>query len=157
SAKRLRPRVVAFVRLAVIGLAVAAVTAFVFLRRREVARVEGERAALLAAVRAQSASLRPDEKNALARVETWLARLSSGYEGDLLTENLRVADVATRPSVYVRGPLGAFANPAAIAPAAAASAKDAFLLCLVAPPASRAEKVMLGKVRTAYAGAELHT
>jgi hypothetical protein len=57
-----------------------------------------------------------------------------------------------RPSVYVRGPIGAFKTPATIADAAASSTKDALVLCLLDPPESRAEKTIAAKVRAAYGG-----
>jgi hypothetical protein len=55
--------------------------------------------------------------------------------------------------LYVRGPLAAFATPGdSIAAAAATSGKDALVVCLLEPPASRAEAPLLDRTRTAYAG-----
>jgi hypothetical protein len=85
-----------------------------------------------------------------------LSALAAAYEGDIVVDELHPTKaldaVLARASVYVRGPVSAFANPAAIADVASASTRDSLLLCLLDPPASRAEKVVLAKVRAAYAG-----
>jgi hypothetical protein len=95
-----------------------------------------------------------DDTAAFARAETWLARLAGPYEGDFIAPALRAKGaldtLLTQPLVYVRGPALAFATSRS--EAIAASTKDALVLCLVEPPASRAEKAMLGKVRVAYGG-----
>jgi hypothetical protein len=81
-------------------------------------------------------------------------RSARAYEGDLIAEELRapgaLGTLLARPTVYVHGPLEAFAASARIADAASTSAKDSFLLCLLDPPPSRSEKALLGSVRTAY-------
>jgi hypothetical protein len=145
-------RFTALLRAAIVLLVLAVVVSFFRFRRREVQKVEGERAALLSAVRVQSGSLTPDDRASFTKVEALVQRFAGPYEGDVAAPELRLADVVARPAVYVRGPSAALATPQALAQQAALSAKDAFLLCLVEPPASRAEKVVLAKTRIAYSG-----
>lgn len=156
GARRIAPRFVAVARLGLVLAVAFGIYAFVSVRRRERQEVERSRAALLDSVRAQGASLTPAEKGSVARAESWLVRFAGPAEDDLVTAELRAPGALTallkREIVYVRGPLGAFRNPARIAEAASASAKDALLLCLVDPPSSRVEKVMFEQVRVAYSG-----
>jgi hypothetical protein len=87
------------------------------------------------------------------RAEVWLMGLSGAYEGDLVTDEVRptgaLAALLRQPAVYVRGPVDAFGSPRTIAEAAATSAKDAVLLCLMDPPASRKEGAALERLRGA--------
>ena len=154
-------RVTARFRTSLLRLAIAlSITALVstalISRRRYRQEVTRARAALLENVHANHASMTPDERSFMSRVEPWLFGLAASYEGDVLADELRPAkalDAAlARPSVYVRGPISAFGTSAAIADAAAASTRDSFLLCLLDPPASRGEKAVLSKVRMAYGG-----
>jgi hypothetical protein len=125
-------------------------------RRRYQQEVSRARAALLDTVQANSTLVTADERSFMGRVEPWLLALAASYEGGVMADELRPAKafdaVLARPSVYVRGPVSAFGTSTAIAQTAAASTRDTFLLCLLDPPASRAEKVVLSKVRAAYAG-----
>lgn len=150
----LAPGLVSAARLAVVAIVVAGILAVVLGQRRDRRALETARAGLLEAVRRQSASLTPADQGFVARVESLLVRSAGPYEGDLVADELRspagFAAVLARPSVYVRGPLPAFATAAGIAEAAAGSTRDPLLLCLLDPPPSRAEKVLLGKVRAAY-------
>jgi hypothetical protein len=138
--------------LAVIALASTALLA----RRRYQQEVSRTRSTLLDTVHAQNASITADERSFMSRVEPWLFGLAASYEGDTVVDQLRPAKaldaVLARPSVYVRGPVSAFGTSAAISDTASASTRDAFLLCLLDPPASRVEKVVLSKVRAAYGG-----
>ena len=152
----LAPRLVALVRLGlVVGLAFAGYAA-VSARRSARQEIERTRASLLSAVQAQAASLTPQERSAVVRADSSLVKLAGDYQGDLVAPGLRGPDALkktlARPAMYVRGPLGSFVNPARIAEAAALSGKDSLLLCLMEPPASKAEKVLLGPVRAAYTG-----
>jgi hypothetical protein len=153
------PRVVSVVRLGVVAAIVLLAWTLVIVRYREHRAIERTRAALLDTVRKHAASLGADEARFVARAEPWLVRLSGPYEGDLVSGEMRGVEasraILARPAVYVRGPLASFATPAGIASTASTSVKDAFLLCLVDRPVSRAEKVLLSKVRTAYAGGPL--
>jgi len=150
------PRTKALVRAGIVVLVVTLVVWVLQVRRAERQALERQRAALLEAVRAQSASLGPDDRGAVGRIEAWLPRFAGPYEGDFIAPEARPASALTalvaRPMVYVRGPLEAFAAPSGIAGAAAASVKDALAVCLVEPAASRGEKALLGKVRPAYSG-----
>jgi hypothetical protein len=141
-----------------IAVLLTAVTSTVLLaRRRYRQEVSRARAELLETVQANSALLTADERSFMTRVEPWLLGLAASYEGDLVADELRASKALettlARPSVYVRGPATAFGTSAAIADAASASTRDSFLLCLLDPPASRAEKVVASKVRALYAGA----
>lgn len=152
--RRLTPRLVSLARLALLVVVVGAVASFLVARHDDERDRARRRAQLLADVRAHAASLTPADLEAVPRIESWLVRASGDYEGDLVDGELRAPKALTavleRPAVYVRGPLSGFGTPAKIAQTAAASAKDALLLCLVEPPASRVENVMLGTVRLAY-------
>jgi hypothetical protein len=162
STKRAREkRVTARLRTSLLRLTIAVgVTALVstalVARRRYQQEVSRARSALLDTVHVQNASLSADERSFMSRVEPWLSGLAASYEGDVVADELRPAKAldATlgRPSVYVRGPLAAFGTSAAIADTASASTRDSFLLCLLDPPASRVEKVVLSKVRALYGG-----
>jgi hypothetical protein len=134
-------------------LALAALAyGFVTTHRKTKRETEEARAKLLEAIRVESTALGPEELGFMGRVEPWLQRLSRAYEGDVVTEQLRgdkeLPALLQRPSVYVRGPIGAFGSTAAIAEAASTSVKDAFVVCLLDPPGSRTERALLAKVRS---------
>jgi hypothetical protein len=56
--------------------------------------------------------------------------------------------------VYVRLPLAGVRGTASLEQAAAQSFKDALVLCLLDPPASRSEKLLVSRARRAFAGHE---
>lgn len=154
--RRLSPRVVALLRVAVVAVVALGIYTVVSGRRRDREELERARGLLLEAVRVQAASLTAEDRGAVTRAESWLMRSAGEYEGDYVSAELRApgalgAALAT-PAMYVRGPLGAFRSPSLIATAAASSAKDALVLCLKEPPASRTEKVLLEEVHVAYGG-----
>jgi hypothetical protein len=153
SSTRLRA---SLLRLTVAVAVTALATAAVLARRRYREGMASTRASLLETVHAQGAVLSPDERTFLSRVEFWVTGLAAPYEGDIVTDELRVPKgfdaLLARPSLYVRGPVSAFANSNAVADTASASTRDSLLLCMLDPPASRAEKIVLSKVRTAYSG-----
>jgi hypothetical protein len=150
----LAPRLVSVARFAVVLALALALVAFVLVRRRDRRELSLAREALLSSVRAEAPSLTSEDRQTLVRAETWLVRAAGAYDGDLVADELRapgaLAALLARPALYVRGPVGAFTTPARIAEAAALSSKDALLLCLVDPPASRVEMTMLSRVRVAY-------
>jgi hypothetical protein len=154
--RRLPPRLVLLARAALVLVVTLGVYTVVSGRRHDRAELERTRAGLLDAVGAQSAGITEEEKGAVTRAESWLMRSSGEYEGELVAKELRAPGALTaalgRPAIWVRGPLGAFKSPMLIADAAATSAKDSLLLCLLEPPASRVEKVLFEKVHVAYAG-----
>ena len=164
GARGVSPRLVALARVAVVLAIGGAVWGMIRAKRHEQAELEGARQSILAVVTPRASALTPDDRAALVVMDSWLARGSARYDGDFVDEGMRapgaLAAVMAKQSVYVRGALGSFVNPARINEAAAASSKDALLLCLTEPPASKQEKVLLGPVRTAYQNAgvvEQHT
>lgn len=149
-------RFVSVFRLVTLVLSVLAAAVLLQLRHRERDALERSRAALLERVRARAASLPPDDRKPLRRIEPWLVRGSGQYEGDLVAPELRepgtLGSFLSRPLVYVRGPMSEFSGPAGIGTTAATSLKDALLLCLLSPPSSRTESAVLTKVHGAYGG-----
>lgn len=150
----LRPRLVAAVRFAVVLGVVFASGSFAMARRHDKREIDSSKAALLAAVHARAATVTAEDRGAVARMESWLISFSGAYEGDFVADELRgsgaFAAAMTRSAVYVRGPVAMFVDPPKIAETAATSAKDSLLLCLLEPPPSHVETVMLPKVRIAY-------
>ena len=118
--------------------------------------VERARFALLDTLHTRGAGSLPADRDALAGMESWVARLAGPYEGDLVAEEMRGPGAAhavlAQPMVYVHAPLLSFVPPGSIADAATISFKDALLACLVEPPAPRTERSMLVRVRDAYRG-----
>lgn len=152
----LSPRVVSIVRLGLLLGVAAFVYSVIGVRTRDRQELERTRTELLDAVRKESASLTEADKSSTARAEASLVAFSRTYDGEVVADELRapagLATALARPLVYVRGPIGAFSTSRRIAEIAATSTKDALLLCLLQPPASRVESVMLATVRVAYAG-----
>ena len=152
--RRITPRLKSLVRVGVVLAAAAIVTSVVVARRREHDAFEKDRAALLAAVDKESASLTEKDRHAVERVEALVPRLGGTYEGDVVAPEVRapgaIGALLARPAMYLRGPLDDFANAAGVKRAAGASLKDALVVCLLDPPAARTEKALLPKVRAAY-------
>ena len=153
SAGRLRT---SLLRLTIAVAVTALATTAILARRRYNQEVARTRASLLDTVHAQGAALTPEERTFMSRVAPWITGLAGAYEGDIVADELRLPKgidaVLARPSVYVRGPVAAFGNGNAIADTASASTRDSLVLCLLDPPASRVEKVVLSKVRAVYGG-----
>lgn len=141
-------RIVAVARVVLVITVVFAIYTAVMIRRTAQRDVERSRAQLLEAVRARSAGLSDHDRGSLARVESWLVKLSGAYEGDVLGDATSLA----KPMVYVRGSIASFGTADQIAQAAAVSYKDALLLCLLDPPKTRLEPELLAKVHLARAG-----
>ena len=137
-------------------LVAGTVIAIVRVELQSRAQREAARGDLIAEQGRRANGFVPADREYLGRVEVWLARLAGPYEGDAVSEELRapgaLAALWARPIAYVHGPIAGFANPATIPATASTSFKDALLLCLLAPPPSRAEKVLLGRVFVAYRG-----
>lgn len=151
-----RRRIVSVLRLVLVVTVALGVYNIVVARRESRRALEHARTSLLESVRVQSASLPSEDHGALSRTGTWLAAVAGPYEGDLVDPVLHapgsLASTLARPLVYVRGSTEALGNAATLTAAAAASTKDALVLCLLEPPDSRSEKALLDKVRVAYAG-----
>jgi hypothetical protein len=148
------PGVVALLRVVTLTLLVAAVSGVVVLRQRDHDEVEALRAGLLETVAQSAATLTAEDRQTLPRVERALMRAAGGYEGDLVDASIRskagLSSLFEKPLLYVRGSIDAFGTPAVIAETARASQKDAFLVCLLDPPASRTERALLDRVYVAY-------
>jgi hypothetical protein len=152
--KRLPPRVISLARAALVLVVALGVYTVVSGRRHDREELERARTALLDTVTPHSSTLTADDRNAVLRAESWLMRSSGEYEGEVVAPELRAPGAFRaalgRSAIYVRGALGGFKSPMLIADAASTSGKDSLLLCLLEPPASRAEKVMFDEVRLAY-------
>jgi hypothetical protein len=148
------PSVVALLRVVTLTLLVAAVSGVVVLRQRDRDEVEALRAGLLETVAKAAATLTPEDRQTLPRVERALTRAAGGYEGDVVDASIRskagLSSLFERPLLYVRGSIEGFETPAAIAETARSSQKDAFLVCLLDPPATRSERALLDRVYVAH-------
>ncbi|NUP14123.1 MAG: hypothetical protein HOW73_49450 [Polyangiaceae bacterium] len=148
-------RLIALARVAAVaGLAIA-IWIVVTGRRRDRADTENVRAELVARAEANIESVTTSDRDLVTRAESWLGALSDpDYRGDFVAEELRpagaLAAALSRPALYVRGPMQSFGNYEQLADTAASSKKDALLLCLLRPPASRAEKAVYEQVKIAY-------
>ncbi len=149
-----RPGLVAFARVAAVLVVIFVVQSVVGFKRREhdeLGRVRGD---LLRSLHAHTDTLGDAEKKAPQRMEEALVALARPSDGEKIAPELvregALDAVLGRPIVYVRGPLANFASSKLVAPAAEMSSKDAFVLCLLHPPSSRAEKDVLSQVRIAY-------
>src|SRR5690349_577698 len=149
-------RMVAAARVVAVA-AVVSLVAFVLVGRKKAKdELEAERSAIVTAVGTAGADVTAEDLGTVARIEAWLAKLSKGYEGDWAAPELRTsaarAALFGKTMVYLRAPVGEVGSARAVAEASAASYKDAFVLCLVAPPAQRTEKAFLPLVHEARGG-----
>jgi hypothetical protein len=154
GASPLSARAVSLARVAFVLLVGFVVYSVVGVRRHTKQELTRARTAVLESARKESASLTDADRTYLPRTEAWLVNFSRSYDGEVIAGELRAPGaleaMLARPLVYVRGPIGGFSSSQRIVETASTSAKDALLLCLMEPPASRVEKVMLEKVRIAY-------
>jgi hypothetical protein len=156
AGKKLSPPQVALLRAGALSVVVGLLAWFIVVRRQLGRDLEADRASLLDAVRSESSQLGDRERNMVVRATRWLAREDGDYQGDIVSAQVRGAaafsSALTRPLVYVRGPLGRFANERDVVELADASFADAFVLCLFDPPTERTEKGLLGRARGVFAG-----
>jgi len=152
---RLEARSISLLRLAIVaGLSLLIGSAILSWRRanRELAE---RRSALVERIEREVASFGPRHREIPERARAVLARSSGDYEGDFVADELRapgaLAATLRRPTLYLRGTQEMLRTRAGLAHSAAASAKDAFVLCLLDPPSTRSEKALLGRTRQAYA------
>lgn len=123
--------------------------------------LESERGALLADQAGLRAGLPPGHEGLIAETDRILLEAAVEAEApDLIDPALRAEGAldATlrRPALYVRAPAAELSNTRGIDDAARGSDKDAFLVCLMYPPASTSERDLLVKVRGVYfAGAKV--
>jgi hypothetical protein len=154
GSRRRAPHLIVLVRLAVVVLTATLVSTVLYVRHQARAAREHERTNLTEALTRRRAALNADDARTLGLIESSLVRAAGKYEGDLTAETLRAPGALTallaQGAVYVRGEQTAFRSPAAVADAAKSSSKDAFLVCLLEPPATRSEKTLLASVRVVY-------
>jgi hypothetical protein len=128
----------------------------VLLARQQHDALDSGRRSLLEQLQRQAAALTDRQRTIVVRTEALLARLAGPYEGDLVADELRsgpgLAEVLARPMIYVRGPIEGFSSTAGLASLAESSYRDAFVLCLLDPPADRTEKTLRVRARVALAG-----
>lgn len=93
-----------------------------------------------------------ERQEAIASLHDHLRAAAARYDGDRLDPRLGEPDALAahlaRPAIYARAPLASDH----LAERAAESPKDAFLACLMAPPASTAERDLMRGVDRAYRG-----
>ena len=154
GSRRRAPHLIVLVRLGVLVLSGVLLATVLYVRSREREARESERASLATDVARRRKALDPQDQRTLGLVEDWLVRAAGQYEGDLLTDSIRapgaLSELFSGGTIYVRGEQAAFRNAAAVSDASKSSSKDAFLLCLLAPPPERVEKALLVKVRIVY-------
>lgn len=139
-------RLVAWARVVlVVALAAGVYVGFTTYQRVK-RELDQKRADLLAAVGNAQSDVTAKDRAAFDRAAPIVTRLAGAYEGDVAAPPGFAAEL-TRPAVYVRGPIETVRTREAIPGAAAASGKDAFLLCLLDPPKVRSESAVLEKVR----------
>jgi hypothetical protein len=123
--------------------------------------LEEERAALLTELAGLRAGMPPGHEKLVAETDRALLEAAADADApDLIDPALRpegALDAALRrPALYVRARESELRDASAIDDAARASDKDAFLVCLLHPPASTSERDLLVKVRGVYfAGAKV--
>lgn len=150
------PALVALLRLTVLASVVIAAVLYVMARKRDASELDVARAALLATLAGHSGALGADDFALLARATALVQQAAEAYPGDLVAEELRAPGaldaLLARPALYLRATDRALHAPD-LAEAARESSKDAFVTCLLAPPAARTEKGQLAQVRVAYSSA----
>jgi hypothetical protein len=155
---RLKARSISLLRVSAVTVLVVLVWTAVALRARAVERLESERRLLVERVERESLGLTERDRRIIERVRPWLEAASGSYPGDSVDEALRssssLAAVLARPSVYLRAPLASLAGAESLSRAASGSFNDALVLCLIDPPATRSEKALLSRAKSAYARGE---
>jgi hypothetical protein len=151
-----RERVGAGLRLPLAALVLVALLVGVMqhLEKRE---IEEQRAAVLTALSLRGRDLPEGHEAFLATIAQRAAEVAGDpYGGDVVAPELTLPGELdawlARPAVYLRGATPELRDPQKLAEVAATSIKDAFLLCLVEPPRTRAERDVLAKVRGVYFG-----
>ena len=138
---------------------VASVASILNFRHQQALERESRRGALLQTVATEAGKLSRKDRELPSQIAATLALETAAiYAGDTVAEDLRskasLDQALAHPIVYLRGPLESLAQPARLAELAAGSAKDAFVLCLLAPPDARTEKALRAKASTAAAQAK---
>jgi hypothetical protein len=152
--RRLRP-FTAILRLATLAFLATALLLVLYARHTRSRQLERDRASLLQTMRDQASALTRADHDQRARVEAALAlHAVAAYAGDLIADELRgdagLAQVLAEPTLYIRGPLEGLASRTRLAQLAPSSWKDAFVLCLLDPPAQRSEAALKKRARAAF-------
>jgi len=134
----------------------ATIASVLNLRRQQALERESRRAALLQTIATGADQLSHTDRELPARIAAAVAlETTPNYAGDMRAEDLRsvasLNEVLAHPFLYLRGPMESLAQPVRLAELAAGSAKDAFVLCLLAPPDTRSERALRSRASTASA------
>ncbi len=152
--RRWRPRLVASLRLLAIVVVASVVAAGLQVRAQRQRELAQGRSELLLEVQRSVSTLTDEDRKLPARVEREVQQHAAAtYAGDLLPESLRaeggLSELLSRPTLYLRGSLDVLARPGGVAEAASTSRTDAFVLCLLQPPAARSEQALRTAARVA--------
>ena len=164
SGSRLAPRATMVLRVVALTSIVATLVWLVSTKRRADQETEALRSSLVERSARAAHGLTEQELAIAKRAASWLKREAQAYAGDLVTPRAAslplLSGLLKQPTVYVRGPLAELDNSQGLERSARESAKDAFVLCLLDPPtlpsekASRSEKAILARAKSAYAAGE---
>lgn len=141
-----------------IGIVVAL---FLLVRRNDARALEEARAEVLTELAAQRGSLPAQSGSFLEKIQRRITEEAGiAYPGDVVTPEMllpgELDSWLARPAVYLRGATPELRDAAKLGEAASTSIKDAFLMCLVEPAASRKERDVMAKIRGVYfAGAKV--
>lgn len=138
-----KSRAVALARVAAVLVVIFAVYSIVKMLRRDREELATARRTLVDALRAHGEGVTDADRKAPRRIEALLVDVSRAFDKDVIVPT--AFDALQEPFVYVRGPIGSFANPDTIAGAASTSGRDALVACLLDPPATRAQKDVAAK------------
>lgn len=135
---------------------VASVVGVVHFREQRRQKLETQRAELLARLKDAGGTLTRSDRELPTRVAAAISlEVAATYLGDHLPQDLRrearLTELLSQPTLYLRGPLDALSRPERVSEVASSSSKDAFVLCLLAPPEARTEKALRLKASAAYA------
>lgn len=146
----------AALRLVTTTMIVACVIALGWRWKGDRDQLETARGQLVAEHAAAAAPLAQKAPEKAAAAQRWLAQASGLYGEDVIAPRLRREGALDRElargALYVRGPQEAMRSGKRRPSAVAESVKDAFIACLVAPPASTKEKALLPTVAATYRG-----
>jgi hypothetical protein len=147
-----RRHLLSLARLGAVAALAGLFAVIVSARKRSAEQLETSRQAVLAAFHRQIRALQPSERQLGARMAGLIApHTTPEYTADSLAGPLKTAaslvEALANGTIYVRGPLSGFSNPADMKRSAFESIKDTFLLCLLDPPDSRSELALRRKAQ----------
>jgi hypothetical protein len=146
----------ALLRLFTFIFLIASIASVLHFRRQQALERENRRGALLQTIATEAGKLSRKDRELPRSIAAAIAlETAANYAGDTIAEDLRsrasLDETLSHPIVYMRAPRESLAQPARLAELAESSAKDAFVLCLLAPPDARSEKALRAKASTASA------